>query len=104
MAEKAFSQIKEAEIQAQSFIKNTQEEANQIIRRAQEETDDAFLSFTEAYRLQRLEWKQQMEATIREASDEFAKETTELCTMLKQQLSARKQDAVDAVIRMIQHK
>jgi len=101
MAQKAFIKIKEAESQAQANIKNAREEAAQIIARAEKEAADAFSRFLDICSQQAVEKKQQIEINARKNSEEFSKETAELCAALKEKLSLQKPKAVDAVIRMI---
>lgn len=101
MAEKAFTQIKEAEAQAKAIIKSAQEEAAQIIKRAEEETAGTFLQFSETYSQQGAKNKQQIETDAQNSSNEYSKETNELCIAVKQKLSPHKSKAVDAVIQAI---
>ena len=101
MAEKAFSQIKETEAQAQALIKDAVEEAAHIIKRAEEEAADAFSRFSESCKQQGSEKKRQVATTARTNSETFVKETAESCAALKQKLLSQKSKAVDAVIQMI---
>ena len=101
MAEKALSQIKEAELRAQTLIKNAHDEATNIIKNAENEVADAFIKFSEARTQQALERKQSAEATARTASIEFSRTTTELCAALKQKQLLRESIAIDAAIQTI---
>ena len=101
MAEKALTQIQQAEAQAQALVKNAQEEAARIITRAQEETADAFARLCEACGQQASEKRLQAEAAALAASAAFAVETARQCAALKQELSSRKPEAVDAVIEIV---
>ena len=101
MAEKAFSQIQEAESQAQALIKDAQDEAAQIIKRAEEETMSAFSRISEACKQQALEKKKQTEANAQANSAAFSKETAELRDRLEQKLLLQKSKAIDAVVRVV---
>jgi len=101
MAEKAFTQIKEAELQAHELIKTANDEAMQIIKSAEKSAEDSFLRFSETCKKQALDKKIQTENDSKTAADEFSDETEKLCAELKNKLSAQKSKAVDAVIEII---
>jgi vacuolar-type H+-ATPase subunit H len=101
VAEKALSQIRDAEAQAQIVIKNAQEEASHIIKDAEDKTASAFIEFSEICKQQGAEKKRQTEKLAQTSSLDFSKQTAELCLALKQELSSQKSTAVDAVIHII---
>ena len=101
MAGKAFSQIKEAEMQAQALIKSAQEEAAQIIKRAEQDTEEAFLKVSETYKRQILDKKRQVEMIAKTNSSRFSKETEVACVELKQKLLSQKTKAIYSIIQMI---
>jgi len=101
MAEKAFTQIQQAEAQAQALIKDAQEEAARITTRAEEETADAFVRISATCEQQASEKRLQAEAAALIASAAFAEETARQCTSLKQELASHKPEAIDAIIQTI---
>ena len=101
MAEKAFSQIKETEAEAQAIIVDAQDEANRIVKRAEEETAGAFIKFSDACKEQASDEVRKAEANAREDSIAFSKETAEMCAALEQELSAQKSLAIDKAIDVI---
>ena len=101
MAEKAFTQIKEAESQAQELIKNAGDEALQIIKSAEKSAEDSFLRFSGMCKQQALDKKIRAETESKTAAVEFSNETDKLCAELKKKLLAKKSKAVDAVIGII---
>jgi len=101
MAERAFSQIAQAEARAKALISDAQEETAQIIARAEGETADAFLQCLETGKRQVLEKKNETEAAAQENSLRFSKETVDLCISVKRNLSARRSSAVEAVLQLI---
>ena len=101
MAEKAFAQIMETEKMARDLIKNAREEAARIVESAREEADAAFVSSSESLREKVSGKRRQAEADAAAASIAFLRETEAMCAELRQTLSARKLEAVKAVIQVI---
>ena len=101
MARESFLKIKEAESKALVSINDAREESERIVRRAEEESADAFLRFTEECRLRASERLKQAGLDARRASEVAAAETAAQCSALMEDLSARKRDAVEAVLRAI---
>ena len=101
MAEKAFTQIKEAESQARALIKNAGDEASQIIKSAEKSAEDSFLQFSETRKKQALDRRNQIETDSQKTDIEFSAETEKLCGELKEKLSLKKSKAVDEIIQVI---
>ena len=101
MAEKALSQIVEAEAQAQAVLINAQEAAAQMVENAEKETETAFLQCCESFQCQEAEKKRQAKADAQTKSLEFSKQTDELCVALRERLLEKKSNGVDAVIKLI---
>ena len=101
MARKPYVQIREAESEAQVIIENALEEQKRIVERAKEESADAFLRGADSCKQHVAEKHRQAEADAACSSEKAAQETAELCFALEKELSLKKPEAVDAVIRMI---
>jgi vacuolar-type H+-ATPase subunit H len=101
MAENAFLQVKEAEAEAQILIKNAREEAVRITEEAESKKADMFSSISETCSREALEKRKQIEQSAGKNSEDFEKETAELCNALREKLLSQKAKAVDEIIRVI---
>jgi len=101
MAQAALAKIKQAEADAQQRIDEATQQAAQIVQQAHDDAKTAFAQCKQSCKQQAAQHKQQTQEDIQKKSAEHSDETALLCTQLKQQLLARKSQAVDAVIEII---
>lgn len=101
MADGTLQRINEAEKQARSMIDNAREEAAKIIEIAREETTETFKQLIESSKEHLEEKKRETEIGAVTLSMDYLRETEELSDVIQQELSARKEHAIEAVIQVI---
>ena len=101
MAETAIIQLKEAEERAREILVNARVDAEQLIRAAQADTAAAYLQCQEDGRKMTVDGRAQARQDAQVRSEAYIQETAALCVTVKEQMSARKPEAIEALVQLL---
>ena len=101
MARETLLKIQEAESKAQALLSDARASADSIIKNSEEELTQEFSQLSEQAEKQALDEKEAAVKTAKLLSEDFSKQTQELCNALKKEMLLKKASAVDLVIGML---
>ena len=101
MANEALLKIQEAESKARDLISDARVQADYIIKNSGEELSREFLQLSEQSRNQACEEKEAAQKKSQLISENFEKQTQELCSVSAKEMLSQKSKAVDLIMELL---